>query len=181
MTVEVDTYYQRRVSSSGSVFAAGPASRMDDAYHMRLPKWVPREHYSRLRYADHMPQCSHPLHCYLCTTDLRVCLTWQLRQEGLSKVCSDTDYRVKTARESCRSLSVMRKVNEVWDVPMACRIAMWAEHCSVLPQVYGAGRVRQHGELGEGACAARRDEQPWAGAASQRAHRVHRGVTSEEQ
>ncbi|CAK0787738.1 hypothetical protein CVIRNUC_010960 [Coccomyxa viridis] len=28
----------------------GPASRMDDAYHMRLPKWVPREHYSRLRF-----------------------------------------------------------------------------------------------------------------------------------
>ena len=41
------------------MLAAGPATRMDDAYHMRLPKWVPREHYSRLRYPDHMPQSSH--------------------------------------------------------------------------------------------------------------------------
>ena len=58
--MKVHKYYQRRVSSSGSMSAAGPASRMDDAYHMRLPKWVPREHYSRLRYPDHMLQCSHP-------------------------------------------------------------------------------------------------------------------------
>ena len=70
----MDVQHHQMVISFGPQFTAGPASRMEVPYNMRLPRWVPREHYSRLRYADLMPRVAIPLHYLQCLKHSRVCL-----------------------------------------------------------------------------------------------------------